>query len=141
MVYFKLYLLIWILEESTYYSLAGDQWKYAKNISLQWKINFHSENTENENMHFISSIFFNISFKYIINMYVMFITALLDENNLQYYICLSSAKWNVNQHTLNILKWKENNTMIEYPRYFQDINPVRKLQVANILLLSSHNII
>ena len=35
-----LYLLIWILEES---SLARDQWKYGKYVSLQWKLNFYSE--------------------------------------------------------------------------------------------------
>ena len=54
-----LYLLIWIFKES---SLAGDQWKYGKYVSLQWKINFYSENTENDNYAFISSIFSNISF-------------------------------------------------------------------------------
>ena len=59
--YFILYLLIWILKES---SPTGDQWKYWKYVSLQWKINFYSENTENENKNFILSIFSNISFNY-----------------------------------------------------------------------------
>ena len=35
----------------------------TENVSLQWKITFYSENTENENTHFISSGFSN---KYII---------------------------------------------------------------------------
>ena len=52
-------LFIWILKES---SPAGDQWKYGKYVSLPWKIIFYSENTENENTHFISSLFSNISF-------------------------------------------------------------------------------
>ena len=62
--FFTIYLLIWILKES---SLAADQWKYRNYVSLQWKINFHSENMKNEQTHFISSIFLNISFyKYLI---------------------------------------------------------------------------
>jgi hypothetical protein len=38
------------------------QWKYGKYVSLQWKIFVYSENTEYENTHFISSIFFYTSF-------------------------------------------------------------------------------
>ena len=54
-----LYLLIWILEEC---SGAGDQWKYGKYVSLQWKNIFYSENKENGYMHFIWAIFLNMSF-------------------------------------------------------------------------------
>ena len=55
-----LYILKWILEES---SPAGDQWKYRKYVSLQWKINFYSESIE---FHQYFSIFH--STMYIMNM-------------------------------------------------------------------------
>jgi hypothetical protein len=46
-------------------SQTRHRWKYGKYVPLQWKINIYSENTENKNTHFISSIFLNI---YIINL-------------------------------------------------------------------------
>ena len=45
-------------------SSTGDQWKYLKYVSLQWKNKFlqWQFRFKNENKHFISSMFINISF-------------------------------------------------------------------------------
>jgi hypothetical protein len=41
---------------------ARHHWEYGTYISLQWRKLSYSENTEDENMHFISLIILNISF-------------------------------------------------------------------------------